>query len=194
MSSPMKKNQVDPGLHEPTTNLKSRPTGWSNSVTLRDGATAQIRAAGPDDVAAWRTFYAGLTDRTVFRRLLVHPTPSDPEVDALITVGESGSVVIVAEADGALVGMARSDPIGTLGAEVAVAVADAQRGRGIASLLLSALVEHAQEQGTYQFLAATLVAGEAPDTLFKRAGFVPKSGAHEGTVRVFCDLPLQPVA
>jgi RimJ/RimL family protein N-acetyltransferase len=97
----------------------------------------------------------------------------------------------VVERDGAILGIGRYDRIGTIGAEIAFAVADDDQGNGVGTLLLGALVEHATEQGVHKFLAATLADNTTALNIFRRAGFNVQSPASAGEARVDLDLPIK---
>jgi RimJ/RimL family protein N-acetyltransferase len=158
---------------------------------LRDGSTAVVRPIAPTDVAAWRNFYSRLSERSVYRRFFgQHPYPSDAEVEYFVTVDGSERMAFVVERDGAILGIGRYDLIGTLGAEVAFAVADDDQGKGVGTVLLNSLIEHAAQQGIHRFLAATLAENTAALNVFRRAGFTVESTTRAGETRVALDLPL----
>ena len=165
------------------------PNPWTKQVRLRDNTTAVIRPMHADDVVAWRSFYSRLSDRTVYRRFFVHPSPEEDDVAEFVNVDQADRMAFVTERNGAILGVGRYDRIGTLGAEVAIAVADEDQGNGIATLLLSSLIDHATARGIHQFLAATLNDSGTTRAIFSRAGFTADSASTHGTSRVFFNLP-----
>jgi len=162
-----------------------------HETQLRDGSAAVIRPIAPTDAGAWRDFYSRLSERTVYRRFFgQHPYPSDAEVEYFVTVDGSDRMAFVVERDGVVLGIGRYDLIGTLGAEVAFAVADDDQGKGVGTLLLNSLIEHANQQGIHRFLAATLADNTKALNVFRRAGFTVESTTRAGETRVALDLPL----
>jgi RimJ/RimL family protein N-acetyltransferase len=150
-----------------------------------------IRPIAPTDIQAWRVFYARLSERTVYRRFFGHhPHPSDAEVEYFATVDGSERMAFVVERAGAILGIGRYDRIGTIGAELAFAVADDDQGKGVGTLLLNSLIAHAAKQGIHRFLAATLADNTKALNLFRRAGFSVESPGRAGETRVALDLPL----
>ena len=162
---------------------------WSREARLRDESVVLVRPIASADVAAWRSFYARLSDQTIYRRFFGgHPNPSDVEVDHFVTVDYVERMAFVVEQKDAIIGIGRYDRIGTIGAEIALAVADGDQGRGVGTLLLQTLVEHAVQGGVHQFLAATLVDNATMLNIFHRAGFHVQSPARAGVIRVALDL------
>jgi RimJ/RimL family protein N-acetyltransferase len=112
-------------------------------------------------------------------------------------VGDAGSakdidrVVLCAAvaSDGATVGIARYLRIGkSRSAEVAVAVADAWRGRGIASMLVDRVAARARSVSIEQFTAICLASNQAVIRLLSRLGPTTVGPADAGVVELRIDL------
>ncbi len=91
--------------------------------------------------------------------------------------------------DGATVGIARYLRIGrSMSAEIAVAVADAWRGRGIASMLLERVTTRARSVGIEQFIAICLASNHTVIRLLSRLGPTTVGPSDAGVVELRIDL------
>jgi GNAT superfamily N-acetyltransferase len=130
--------------------IRTQNSGASGRV--HDRAAAVIRPVGPADRAALTDFFAGLSVQTRYLRFFGPVAPTPALLDLLC--GEPAGVhVLVAVADGAIVGHAlaadRLVPEGGQGrtTDLGVVVADAWQGRGLGSALMRAVVGQAQARG-----------------------------------------------
>lgn len=108
-------------------------------VVLRDGSRVAIRPLATGDAIAIDTWFAGLGPETRYARFLGGVKRLDSRTRSeLARVDHRDHEAITAVApDGTTIGIARYLRVPEPGeAEVAVAVADRWRGRGVASLLL----------------------------------------------------------
>lgn len=133
-------------------------------VLLRDGSTVIIRPLVPGDEGAIADWFAGLEPETRYARFLgvVKRLDARTRSDlARVDHREHEAITAVAP-NGTTVGIARylRLPDGET-AELAVAVADRWRGRGIASMLLERLVAVARGAGIRR-LTALCLASNAP--------------------------------
>ena len=121
-------------------------------VILRDGSTLRLRAPARDDAEALVSFFAELSDESFYLRFHGHP-PVDAHLvapDLEPDWAERGALIgAVATDDGerivALASYARLRD--REAAEVAFAVADGYRRRGVGTRLLERLAARASEQG-----------------------------------------------
>ena len=151
--------------------------------------TVSVRPLVQTDIAAWRVFYTGLTDRSVYRRFFgSHPHPSDAEVSHFFDVDHVERMAFIAEQNGTIVGMGRYDRIGTLGAEIALISTNDDEDNGVDPSLLEHLVGHARHQGVHQFLAATVTDNTEMANVFRNAGFQAQTSTSTGITRVALDL------
>ena len=119
-------------------------------VVLRDGSSVVIRPLAVGDEAAIASWFAGLGAETRYARLFVLLARLDRRTQSgLARVDHFNHEAIAAvAADGTTVGIARYLRTGKCGsAEVAVAVADDWRGRGIARMLLERIATRARCAG-----------------------------------------------
>lgn len=149
--------------------------------TLPDGTAVLVRPLTPQDRDAFLAAFAALSQRTRYTRFL---TPMDhltsAEVDYFIDVDhhDHEALVAVVQDDGEPAGVARfiratDDPTE---AEVAFTVADRWQGRGVGTVLLQALADHARRQGITTFTAEMLHANDGMRALFSHlrdAEFTP---------------------
>ncbi|MGO9752801.1 MAG: N-acetyltransferase family protein [Solirubrobacteraceae bacterium] len=128
-------------------------------VVLRDGSSVVIRPLAAGDEAAIASWFAGLAAETRYARFFAVLKQLNRRTQSeLARVDHLDHEAIAAVApDGSTVGIARyirrSKPTS---AEVAVAVGDAWRGRGIASTLLDRVATRARAAGIEQFIATCL--------------------------------------
>ncbi|MEX2207712.1 MAG: GNAT family N-acetyltransferase [Myxococcota bacterium] len=158
----------------------------AHDVLLADGGSAHIRPVRPDEAPRIEAFHRALSDETIhfryFSGLAVLPklilrrfTHPDPEREC----------VLIAEVADDLIGLASYHRRGDEdAAEVAFVIADAHQGRGLGTLLLEALAEHARAHGVARFRADTLVGNRAMLRVFLDAGLAVEREADGGVVHV----------
>ncbi len=160
-------------------------------VVLRDGSSMVIRPLAAGDEAAIASWFAGLAAETRYARFfavlkqLNHRTQSD-----LACVDHVNHEAIAAVApDGSTVGIARyirrTKPTS---AEVAVAVGDAWRGRGIATTLLDRVATRARAAGIEQFIATCLANNYTVIRLLSQLGPTTVGPSDAGLVVLRIDL------
>ena len=124
---------------------------------LADGRVVQVQRLTAADGADLRSFYGGLSRRSLFRRFLT-PTPRLPE-GTLAYLCETGldREVLVARFDGCVVAEGRYHrAAGTSDAEIALVVADAWQGRGIGRILGDRLARLARLRGVEAFTGSMM--------------------------------------
>src|SRR5450755_4810437 len=163
----------------------------SERMVLRDGSSVVIRLLAAGDVAAiasWFTScFAGLSAETLFARLFVLLQRLDPRTEpALARVDRCEHEAIMAFApDGVTVGIARCLRVDNPGsAEVAVTVADAWRGQGIASVLLERVAARARSVGIEQLTAICLAGNLTLIRLLSRLGATTVGPSDAGLVDI----------
>lgn len=160
-------------------------------VVLRDGLSVVIRPLASGDEAAIASWFAGLGAETRYARFFVLLERLDRRTQSeLARVDHFDNEAIVAVApDGATVGVARYLRIGeSRSAEVAVAVADCWRGRGIAGMLLERVAARARSVGFERFIAICLATNDTVIRLLSRLGPTTVGPPEAGVVELRIDL------
>jgi succinyl-CoA synthetase alpha subunit/GNAT superfamily N-acetyltransferase len=170
-------------------------TAEPNFLTLRDGSTAQVHVAEPDDRPVLADFFGRLSPESRRKRFLCEcrPNPkliaslcdnSDPhsQLTLVATHLQDGEARIIAA--GSYLAKDRQT------AEVALAVADGFQGKGLGTLLLERLALLAVRQGFRHFWAVTLADNQPMLEVFRESGFAVTETPEHGEVEV--DLSLAP--
>ena len=142
-------------------------------VVLRDGATACLRPARPDDQGALLAFYEQLSPESRYFRFFGKPRVDAVVDDVMERIDHHDACTMVAEIGRQIVAVgqyfANSDDPAC--AEVAFAIADAHQGRGIGTKLLEHLRAAARTAGIITFDAYLLHENQRMRQLFADAGF-----------------------
>jgi GNAT superfamily N-acetyltransferase len=160
-------------------------------VALRDGSAVVIRPLVSGDEAAISAWFEGLGPETRYARFLAGVSSLNVRTRSeLARVDHRDREALTAvAADGAVVGIVRYARLPEPGtAEVAVAVADLWRGRGIASLLLQQIAARARAEGIYCLTAMCLRSNTAVLSLLSRLGPMTTEPSGPGVVEVRIDL------
>ena len=147
----------------------------SRAVSLPDGGRLVIRPIEPEDRLALVGAFERLSDESRYRRFFGPVAQlTERQLDYLTEVDHRDHEALIAFADPEderdAVAVARF--VRTEGdvAEPAIAVVDEWQGRGLASVLLDALVERAREEGIGYFAAPVLANNTAAITALGRLG------------------------
>lgn len=160
-------------------------------VALRDGSVVVIRPLAAGDVAAIAVWFEGLGEETRHARFLAGVNRLDDRTRwQLAHVDHWDHEALTAvTADGVTAGIARYIRLlEPETAEVAVAVADRWRGRGIASLLLQRIAARARAADIRCFTALCLRSNTAILRLLGRLGTMTTTASAAGVVEVWIDL------
>jgi len=162
---------------------------------LADGATAEIRAATPDDLDAVRGMHQAMSPENLYLRFFsLSKNAAEQEARRLCRPAGPGPdhAALLACLDGKVVGAASYEPAGTPGeAEVAFAVTDGMHGRGVATLLLEHLVSLARIRHLRAFTAQTLAENSAMLRVFADAGLDVRRRWADGVVELTIPIPRQ---
>jgi acetyl coenzyme A synthetase (ADP forming)-like protein len=160
------------------------------AVTLRDGTSAFLRPARPQDAdlvqalfgrasrqSLWLRFF---TPRASVDRHLVELMVDSDGVERmtyLVTQGEGGEETALAVA-----GYVRLPSWDT--AEVAFFVDDTYQGKGLGTLLLERLAAHARTHGIVRLIADVLADNHQMLEVFRKSGFATKVTWDHGVARI----------
>ncbi|HET9468684.1 MAG TPA: GNAT family N-acetyltransferase, partial [Vicinamibacterales bacterium] len=162
---------------------------------LRDGSTAGVRPATPDDREAMRRFFDALSPASRRLRFLAAAQASEQLLTDLCNNREPQKALTLiacrrADHGTQIIGVGSYFADSATGGEVAFAVDDAFHGRGVATALLERLVLFGREQNFDYFSASVLPENHEMLDVFRDSGFETHSTTDAGTVEV--RLSLQP--
>jgi len=164
------------------------PADLVESGRLPDGTDIVIRPIHPDDDAIERAFIRGLSRDSRHNRLLGARNLTPEEIRHLTRIDyEREMAFIAATSEGGkacLLGVARYvRDADASSAEFAIVVADAWQRKGVGSLLLNTLLQHAGAGGIVRLHGITLATNQAMQGLARKLGFVHKHDPQDATVR-----------
>jgi nucleotide-binding universal stress UspA family protein/RimJ/RimL family protein N-acetyltransferase len=142
-------------------------------VTLRDGSQIVLRPIEPDDRDALAEGHRRLSPESRYRRFFASvPELSARDLDYLTRVDHRDHEALMAfDADTAqAIGVARFVRTAPGVAEPAMVVADDWQGRGVATVLLDALVARALAEGVERFVAPVLADNPEAMRVLQRLG------------------------
>ncbi|MCY7388243.1 MAG: bifunctional acetate--CoA ligase family protein/GNAT family N-acetyltransferase [Burkholderiales bacterium] len=156
------------------------PIELERDVELKNGSKLLLRAIRPDDAEREHAFVAKLSPASRYARFQYPLSALSPEMMARFTQldydREMALLALVPET-GEIVGVARYFPNpDRASAEFACVVADAWQGRGVGSLLMTALIDCARTAGYTSIDGAVLSTNTGMLALAERLGFVVQAG------------------
>jgi len=182
----------DPGGGERTSG--TYPAADESDVVLRDGLAMHLRPIRGDDGPGLLALYDRLSPESLYFRFFAVPDKDPGKAEYLTHVDYDRRYALVAETEGAIVGVARWERFADRPshAEVAFTVADAFQGRGLGSLLFRRLAALARTRQISVFEAEVLKNNERMLRLFARTGLTSTT-RDQGRVLTIL-LALDPVA
>ncbi|WP_236700739.1 GNAT family N-acetyltransferase [Allosalinactinospora lopnorensis] len=157
---------------------------------LTDGAIVVIRPARAEDAPEVRRMHEAMSSESQRMRFFVPSAVVAGQVaERVCAVQDADRRALLAVLDGEIVGMASYDATGGPGAaEVALAVADHVRGRGVGTLLLEHLASLARENGIAAFTAEVLASNYEMQRVFTDAGMRLRQRTEAGVVEMVIPL------
>ncbi|HTK73612.1 MAG TPA: GNAT family N-acetyltransferase [Gemmataceae bacterium] len=145
-------------------------------LILRDGSTATIRLAQPQDAEALRVFFDGLSPESRRRRFFSVAPPVPELITSLADSSDPRSaltllVIRTAEGGPRIVATGSYFAKDERTAEVAFAVDESFHGKGLGTLLLERLAVLAVRNGFTRFWAITHADNRAMRDVFRESGF-----------------------
>jgi len=148
-------------------------------IVLRDGSELVIRPVQPDDAALVAEGFAGLSPQSRQHRFLSVKRELSPQELRYFTEvdhHDHEALGAISQIDGRGVGIARyiRDPERLDSAEIAITILDSWQGRGLGTVLLSRLADHARQAGTRCFTALVAADNVAMAALLDSVGDQPR--------------------
>ena len=170
---------------------------YAATERLRNGAALQIRALRPGDRAEMLAAVGRFSKETLYRRFFAPKRYfSEREIEFFLNVDFTSHVALAAVlSEGGrqvIVGGARYIVSQPGCAEVAFAIDDPHQKRGIATHLISHLIEIARAAGLEEFVAEVLPENVPMLKVFERCGLAMTTSSERGVVHV--TLALSPGA
>ncbi|HLH72797.1 MAG TPA: GNAT family N-acetyltransferase, partial [Chloroflexota bacterium] len=157
-------------------------------VFLRDGSQILIRPLEEADRPAVEAFFRRLSDASLFMRF--HSTA---RLSANTLEQATAGHALVADRDGRIVALASFYPLrDPERAEMAIAVDDAEQGRGIGTALFERLAADARRIGIRRFLALVLAANHPMIELLHGLGFSVSRTYDHGEIEFDVELREDP--
>ena len=156
-------------------------TSSARTEMLRDGSRVSIRPIRPDDKAALGAFFDGLSAHSkhlLFLGGIAHLRDADLERICAPDLAKAMAYVAAATAPSGerLVGICRyaSSQAPCDEAEISVAVADDWQHKGLATLLLKRLIEHARDAGVKRLYSVDSATNHRMRRLASHLGFAER--------------------
>ena len=166
---------------------------YSADVVLRDGSTVHLRPIRTDDDLRLLDMLHRMSEEALYYRFMSVPKIDRDKARQMVQVDRERQRVLVAEYAGDIVAMAgyylSTQPDR---AEVAFAVADAWRGRGIGTRMLECLADIGRRSEIKTFDAYVLADNRRMIDVFIESGFAVARRMDHGVIRVSLDLELSP--
>jgi len=164
-------------------------------LILRDGTTASLRVATPEDHDALIDFFKRLSPESKLKRFFSPAKPGEDVIDALCDSSnpeDRMTLIVTRILDNTTSIVATASYLRTEDhtAEFAVAVADEFQGKGIAPMLLERLTVLAATHGFVDFIAVTHSNNHAMLDVFRHSGFQIREEKENGYIAL--DLSVRP--
>ena len=164
-------------------------TAESGRLILRDGSTAFVRIARPEDREALHAFFEHLSLEARRRRFFSASPPHPELIASLCDSSDPHSVLTLLvtrtrQGEPRIVGTGSYLAKDERTAEVAFAVDDALQGKGLGTLLLERLALLAARNGFTRFWAVTHADNQAMRDVFRESGFAVEERLEAGDIEV----------
>jgi RimJ/RimL family protein N-acetyltransferase len=172
-------------------------TDFSERAVLRDGTLATLRLTRPEDHDGVRRFFHELSPESRRLRFFSLSDPAETFIEAFCdssNPARQATIVAFRHGDGEPRPIAVGSylDVGSGAAEAAFAVGDADRAKGLGTILIERLATLAAINGFRRFEALVLPENQAMLEVFRDSGFEIRSTSERGAVTVH--FPLAPTA
>ncbi|WP_285732752.1 GNAT family N-acetyltransferase [Nocardiopsis sp. ATB16-24] len=164
-------------------------SGGTAHALLSDGSIVLIRPARPEDVDAVRKLYEEMSEESLrMRFFLPSASAARAEAQRVCMERDPKSAGLLAVLDGEVIGVASYVIERTGTAELGLAVAEGQHGRGVGTLLLEHLASVARERGVGTFRADVLASNHEMLRVCDNAGLRSRRRTDTGVVEMTIPL------
>lgn len=160
------------------------PAHREADVVLRDGCVVRVRPVRPDDRPAVLALLAALEPVSRLNRFFSLGTDMTREASRAVDVDyvRTYALVVTAGADQPIIAHAAYYARPDDSAEVAWIVADDWQGKGIGTLLLAHLAEHAEAHGIGPFMAYVMSENDQMIDVLRESGLALRSSRSAGQI------------
>jgi acyl-CoA synthetase (NDP forming)/GNAT superfamily N-acetyltransferase len=166
--------------------------GASSYALLTDGATIEIRPAGPGDFDAVRDMHAKMSPENLYLRFFsMSQAAAEQEARRICREPSPDHAALLAILGGRVIGCGAYEVArdGSRSAEVALTVADDMHNRGVGTLLLEHLISLARGREVRTFIAETLTENALMLQVFADAGLRARRTLQDGVYDLRFPLP-----
>lgn len=155
-------------------------------VLLRDGESAVLRAAVPEDREALERLHERMSPDSLRHRFFASGKElAHQYLDHL--AASSDVIAVVAVVDDHVVGLGTAEPFGPGSAEIAFVVDESRHGLGLGTLLLSELAASARARGIARLVAEVMCENHEMLDVLANAGYRASTSRTVDTVQVVLD-------
>jgi len=171
------------------------PADLAREVTCRDGARVRMRPIRPEDAPRLQALHGRLSRESIYQRFFgATPRLPTPWARFLAEVDYRGRLALVLErgpdADPELIGVGRYEPTTEPHtAEVAFVIEDQWQGKGLGTVLFTALLTAARDRGIRHFRADVLADNRRMLDLITRFTCVDSRETQDAITSLVFSLP-----
>jgi RimJ/RimL family protein N-acetyltransferase len=171
------------------------PADLAREVTCRDGARVRMRPIRPEDAPRLQALHGRLSRESIYQRFFgATPRLPTPWARFLADVDYRGRLALVLErgpdADPELIGVGRYEPTTEPDtAEVAFVIEDRWQGKGLGTVLFTALLTAARDRGIRHFRADVLADNRRMLDLITRFTCVDSRETQDAITSLVFSLP-----
>ena len=171
------------------------PADLAREVTCRDGARVRLRPIRPEDAPRLQALHGRLSRESIYQRFFgATPRLPTPWARFLAEVDYRGRLALVLERgpdlDPELIGVGRYEPTAEPDtAEVAFVIEDRWQGKGLGTVLFTALLAAARDRGIRHFRADVLADNRRMLDLITRFTCVDSRETQDAITSLVFSLP-----
>ncbi|MEM0118072.1 MAG: GNAT family N-acetyltransferase [Conexivisphaerales archaeon] len=150
-------------------------------VVLKDGSTVHVREVVQEDKELLREFLNSLSSETIANRFF--GIGIDREAALSVLIPKSNDYALVALREGRIIAHACYHITSDKRAEAAVVVADSYQGKGLGTILLGQLVQHAERKGILVFDAYVQPENYRMISVLRKLGYQVSLKAEPGAIK-----------